>query len=534
MGGLGLFLLGMVILTSGLKEFAGDTIRRMIAKFTRSIPTGIATGAVVTAVLQSSSATTVTAVGFASAGLLTLSESLGIVFGANLGTTITGWVVAVFGFKLKLGQIAFPIILTGTLLNLFARKRVAAAGFALAGFGLIFVGIDNMQSGMAELTDTVTPDSFPADTWLGRFLLVFIGVGITLVTQSSSAGVAMAITAVHTGTISLAQGAAMVIGFGIGTTVTAVIATLGGSVSARRTAFAHVFFNTTTAAIAYFLVPLYVWSWNQYLNQGDRFSPEIGLVLFHSLFNVLGILILAPFTSQIVRFLYWLIPEAVNNQTERLEEALIQNPNVAIEASRSTLTDVFQDVLHLLYRLFSFEFDRDRITERLEKPHETLEVTADYLRRVNVSESDQQTLQSYQEVVLALDHIQRLTRRFKEIKRLDVAHEDKELKKIAERLTSLISETETALKDRSTLLDEQPLQTFWQELDENQKTTRRKFTESGSKDGSDFEVVLGQLDAYRWLFRISYHLWRVVHHLQNARLNEQNDEQAEPLKEIDI
>ena len=143
-GGLGLFLLGMVILTSGLKELAGDTIRRMIAKFTKNLPSGIATGAIVTGILQSSSATTVTAVGFASAGLLSLSQSLGIVFGANLGTTVTGWIVAVFGFKLKLGQVAFPLILVGTLMHLFARKRIAAAGLALAGFGLIFVGIDSL------------------------------------------------------------------------------------------------------------------------------------------------------------------------------------------------------------------------------------------------------------------------------------------------------------------------------------------------------------------------------------------------------
>ncbi|MEQ9065508.1 MAG: Na/Pi symporter, partial [Gimesia chilikensis] len=213
LGGLGLFLLGMVILTNGLKELAGDTIRRLIAKFTKNMPSGIATGAIVTAVLQSSSATTVTAVGFASAGLLSLSQSLGIIFGANLGTTMTGWIVAVFGFKLKLGQIAFPLILVGTQMYMFARKRVGMIGFALAGFGLIFVGIDNMQAGMSGLADTVTPKSFPTDDWLGRILLILIGMGVSMVTQSSSAGMAMAITAVHTGTISLTQGVAMVVGF---------------------------------------------------------------------------------------------------------------------------------------------------------------------------------------------------------------------------------------------------------------------------------------------------------------------------------
>lgn len=518
LGGLGLFLLGMVILTSGLKELAGDTIRRMIAKFTKNLPSGIATGAVVTGILQSSSATTVTAVGFASAGLLSLSQSLGIVFGANLGTTVTGWIVAVFGFKLKLGQVAFPVILVGTLMHLFARKRIAAAGLALAGFGLIFVGIDSLQAGMAGLTDTVTPKSFPADTWLGRIFLVFIGIGITLVTQSSSAGVAMAITAVHTGTISLAQGVAMVIGFDVGTTVTALMATLGGSVSAKRTAFAHVFFNVTTACVAYFLVPAYMWFWQNYLDQGDRFAPEIGLVMFHSLFNIVGILMLVPFSKQIIRFICWLAPEDVKDHTERLEESFIQTPNVAIEAARSTLSEVFLDVLHLFHGLFAGDADRADIPTVMEESHEALTVTEDYLRRINISKSDPETLRCYQEVVLALDHIRRLTRRFKEIERLDVAGDVKDLQQIVQRLTGLFRDTESAFRDRQNLMDEQPLETFARELDQNQESIRRRFTDAASRSGEDFEYVLNQLDAYRWLYRISYHLWRGVHHLQSARM----------------
>lgn len=517
-GGLGLFLLGMVILTSGLKELAGDTIRRMIAKFTKNLPSGIATGAIVTGILQSSSATTVTAVGFASAGLLSLSQSLGIVFGANLGTTVTGWIVAVFGFKLKLGQIAFPLILVGTLMHLFARRRIAAAGLALAGFGLIFVGIDSLQAGMAGLTDTVTPKSFPSNNWLGRIFLVFIGIGITLVTQSSSAGVAMAITAVHTGTISLAQGVAMVIGFDVGTTVTALMATLGGSVSAKRTAYAHVFFNVSTACVAYFLVPCYMWFWQDYLDLGGRFPAEIGLVTFHSLFNIVGILMLVPFSRRIIRFICWLAPEDVNDHTERLEETFIQTPNVAIEAARSTLSEVFLDVLHLFHGLFADDADRAEIPTVMEESHEALTITEDYLRRINLSKADPETLRCYQEVVLALDHIRRLTRRFKEIERLDTAGDVKDLRQIVQRLTGLFRDTESAFRDQQKLMDEQPLETCARELDQNQESIRRRFTDAASRSGDDFEYVLNQLDSYRWLYRISYHLWRVVHHLQSARM----------------
>ena len=517
-GGLGLFLLGMVVMTGGLNELAGGSIRRMIARFTTSLPSGIATGAVVTAILQSSSATTVTAVGFAGAGLLTLSQSLGIIFGANLGTTITGWVVAVFGFQFKLGLLAYPLILFGVVLNLFARKRIAAAGLAIAGFGLIFIGIDSLQEGMAGLANGLNPQSFPQDTWLGRLLLILIGVGVTLLTQSSSAGVAMALTAVHLGTISLSQAGALVIGFSVGTTFTAVLASLGGSVAARRTGFAHVFYNLATAVMAYFLLPVYIWGWDHYLNRGKDQSPEIALVAFHSLFHLLGLMLIVPFTGQFARMIIRLIPDAVDNQTERLEESLIQSPNVAIEASRSTLVDVYQRVLSLLHNLLTSEMDQEQIAVELDKHHATLETTSDYLRRINISESDTETLRCYQEVVLALDHIQRLMRRCQEKERLEATREVEQLNEITDQLTVLVAETETALQDRAVVLNEEPLEKFSQELDKNQKTARRQFTESVTRTGADFDTLLGQLDAYRWLSRISYHLWRVVHHLQQARI----------------
>ena len=517
-GGLGLFLLGMVIMTRGLKELAGDSIRRMLARFTNSLVSGITTGAVVTAILQSSSATTVTAVGFAGAGLLTLSQSLGIVLGANLGTTITGWIVALFGFQFKLGQLAFPLILVGVLLNLFGKIRIASVGFALAGFGLIFIGIDSLQGGMSGLANIVSPESFPPDTWLGRLLLVFIGVGITLVTQSSSAGVAMALTAVNTGTISLAQAAAMVIGFDVGTTFTALLATAGGSVAARRTGLAHVFYNIVTAIVAFFLLPVYIWSWNLYWNPGGNASPEIALVAFHSLFNLLGILVLVPFINQFSRMITAMIPEAVNNQTERLEKSLIQNPNVAIEASRSTLADVFQNILQLMHLMFNSEIGREQIEEKLQQDQDTLSTAAQYLGRINVSESDSETLRCYQEVVLALDHIQRLARRCKETEHLDVTFKMEPLKEIGEQLNCLLKKTEASLCDRSTTLDEQPLEAFWLQLDEDQKSTRREFAVAATKTDSGFDRLLRQLDSYRWLIRISFHLWRVVHHLQSARM----------------
>ena len=185
-GGLGLFLLGMLILTEGLNALAGNQLRRWLARYTKTPVSAAATGALTTAVIQSSSATTVTAVGIVGAGFLTFSQALGIIFGANIGTTITGWLVAIGGFKLDLGYIVLTLVLLGTMMRLFGGGRWPQIGWALAGFSLLFVGIETMQQGMEPLKGLVTPEDFPDDTLFGRFTLVLLGVAITLVTQSSS------------------------------------------------------------------------------------------------------------------------------------------------------------------------------------------------------------------------------------------------------------------------------------------------------------------------------------------------------------
>ncbi|MEY8841056.1 Na/Pi cotransporter family protein, partial [Cribrihabitans sp. XS_ASV171] len=212
LGGVGLFLIGMHMLSGGLRALAGDRLRALLARFTRTPLSGAATGAAVTALIQSSSATTVTAIGFVSAGLLTFSHALGIIFGANIGTTVTGWLVAILGFKLDLGQTVLPLVLVGALLQLLGRGDWARSGQALAGFSLLFIGIDAMKDGLEAFEGIVTPQDFPEDTVLGRLQLVGIGVLITLVTQSSSAGVATALAALGAGAISFPQAAALVIG----------------------------------------------------------------------------------------------------------------------------------------------------------------------------------------------------------------------------------------------------------------------------------------------------------------------------------
>jgi len=296
LGGLGLFLLGIIIMTDGLGNLAGKTMRSALMRFTHSPVSGALTGIITTIVLRSSSATTVAAVGFVGAGLISFSESLGIIFGANIGTTFTGWIVVLLGFKLQLGNIMMFFVFLGALLRLFAKNRLATFGYVLAGFSIIFVGIAMMQDGMGSFANFINPDMLPQDTWTGRLKLVAMGIIFTVITQSSSAGVAVALSALFAGAINFEQAAALVIGMDVGTTITATLATIGQSIEARRTGFSHVIYNIMTAIGAFFLITPFTMAIESFFPDIISSNAEISLVAFHTTFNFIGLVFILPFT----------------------------------------------------------------------------------------------------------------------------------------------------------------------------------------------------------------------------------------------
>lgn len=346
LGGFGLFLFGMGIMTSGLKKLAGDRLHQWLAKTTRTPLSGAVTGTIVTAIIQSSSATTVATVGFVGAGLMTFPQALGVVFGANIGTTITGWIVALVGFKLKLGMAALPLIFVAALLYLAKKRRVArGAGKALAGFALIFLGIEFLQSGLTGAQHLVDLSKIDAGGVGGRFMLLAAGVLLTLITQSSSAAVAASVTALHTGMIDLPQAAAFIIGADVGTTATAALATIGGNTGSRRTGFAHVIYNLITAVGAFLLLPLYLLLWHRCNPSMVDSSPEVVAVAFHSTFNLLGVLVALPFTYQFAHFIERLFPERELPLVAALDKKLLSDSKAASIALETTVRAITTEIL---------------------------------------------------------------------------------------------------------------------------------------------------------------------------------------------
>lgn len=256
-GGIGLFIMGMVLLADGIKSFAGDALRNALVRFTGRPVKAFASGALITSIVQSSSATTVAVIGFVSAGLLTFPQAVGVVLGASLGTTSTGWIVSIFGLKVSISFYALPLVSIGAFMKLLAHGRWKSFGFALAGFGLIFIGIETLQDGMRGLSGVFNLAELPSTGVYRHLLTILIGLAMTAIMQSSSAAMATTLTALHTNAINFEQAAYLVIGSSIGTTSTGVMATIGASVSTKRTALAHILFNISTGIIAVILLPIF-------------------------------------------------------------------------------------------------------------------------------------------------------------------------------------------------------------------------------------------------------------------------------------
>lgn len=509
LGGIGLFLLGKTVMTQGLESLARRTMRRALTRFTRSPRSGALTGAAVTAVVQSSSATTVAAVGFVGAGLLTFSQALGIIFGANVGTTVTGWIVMILGFKLQIGAAAMPLIFAGTLLHLFGKRRACHIGWAVAGFGLIFVGIDFLAAGMEPLRDVVSTEDFPADDWAGRLQLVGIGIVVTIITQSSSAGVVLVLAALGSETIVFSQAAALVIGMDVGTTFSALLATIGGNASTRRTGFAHVVFNFFTAAGALLLLDPFTWALDRWLPGGPSADPQLAVVLFHTTLNVLGTAAILPLARPFASLMIRIVPERAPKLTSRLEPRLLTDPDAAVLAAHVTVREITRQLLRLL---------RSRLRrpgsgtpERSEAIRRAIEETHAYVWKIGGTAAPHHA--RVVDLLHVLDHLERLATRVRQIETEGTVLDDPRLDRLSRCLHRAAGQGSLAITrgtpgDAAVQFDR-----LRQLLREQRRSLRRRTFDAASRHTISADDAMASLDAIRWLHRVSYHLWRIFAHL---------------------
>jgi phosphate:Na+ symporter len=319
-GSLGLFLFGIKLLSEGLQKSAGDKMKAILKLMTKNRLVSIITGILITIIIQSSSATTVMVVSFVNAGLMGLTQAIGVILGANIGTTFTGWMVALLGFKMDITILALVSIAFAAPMMFSKKSKTRDAADVLLGFGILFLGLNFMSHSMPDITGNVDAlaflSTFNSDTLWMNLLCILLGTLVTIIVQSSSAAMAMTLTMAYNGWLGVTAAAALILGSNIGTTITAYLASIGTSTTAKRAAWAHIIFNVVGSVIALvFFHPLlefvnWITPGNIYKLSGTALSTQLPLFLamFHSVFNVINTVLFFPFVRQYAAFIKRLVP----------------------------------------------------------------------------------------------------------------------------------------------------------------------------------------------------------------------------------
>ncbi len=399
LGALGFFIFGMKVMSEGIQKVAGSKMRDILSSMTSNRFKGVFTGFLITGLVQSSSATTVLVVSFVNAGLLSLVESIGVIMGANIGTTITAWLISIVGFKIKISAYALPIIAIGFPLMFFNKEKTKFWGEVLVGFALLFMGLQYLKDSVPDLEANPQILEFLSHyTDLGiisTIIFVAIGTIITIIVQSSSAAMALTLVMANNGWIPFELAAAMVLGENIGTTITANLAALVANVHAKRAAFAHFIFNVFGVIWIILLInPVLSWI-ASYMESSGMTSPFIaaasiplGLSIFHSAFNVTNTFLLVGFSNRIARLVTKLIKSKGDEEfrLEYISTTLMNTAELSVEEARKEtirfgamtqkMSDSFRKLLNSdklkkqkkhLEKIRNYEIMTDRLEEEISK-----------------------------------------------------------------------------------------------------------------------------------------------------------------------
>lgn len=365
--GISIFLFGMMSLQQGFKTFTGGVLEKVLRAVTDSLIKRLCFGIVTTTMMQSSSLLSVLVISFISAGLLDLAAGIGIIFGANLGTTTGAWLVAGFGLKVKIATYAMPILVFGVLFMIQKGKNLQGLGYILTGIGFLFLGIHYMKEGFDTFKDSIVLSDFAMEGFYGLLVFTLLGVITTVIIQSSGAAMVLIITALAAGQISYENSLALAIGTNIGTTMTAVLGSLSANIKGKRLAGAHLIFNVLTSVIAIIFIDQFVWSVDraaQLMNiASDNYTLK--LATFHTLFNVVGIVIMLPVVNPLARFLERLLVDKAGavDKPNFLMGSALEYPGTAVEAIRQETEHLYDNVVHIILKTMGLH-SRDVFTDQ--------------------------------------------------------------------------------------------------------------------------------------------------------------------------
>ena len=381
--GVAIFLFGMVYLEQGFKVFTGGLLESLLKKTTDRIWKSFSFGLISTAFLQSSSLVSVIVISFLSAGLIGLTAGVGIIFGANLGSTAGAWLVALFGLKVKLSAYAMPMLVIGLILKTQTHKNLNGLGFILLGVGFLLLGIHYMKEGFEAFQSSINLAEYAVEGLAGLLIYTTVGMLATVVMQSTNAVMVLTFSALAMGQLTYDNALALAIGSNIGTTVTAILGALSANAEGKRLAVAHLAFNIVTATIAILLLEPLILAVDQVAGWFSVASDNytIKLAIFHSLFNVIGILALLPFLKLLVKWLESLFTGSVSHQPFNLsgdkslpvERAIHLNPvtlsypDTALRAITKECAHLYRNTLELICYGIYLPGDKLRKTDNIEE-----------------------------------------------------------------------------------------------------------------------------------------------------------------------
>jgi len=336
--GIAIFLFGMLSLEEGFKTFTAGGLEKLLRASTNKLWKSMTFGVLTTSIMQSSSLVSVITISFLSAGLLGLTSGIGIIFGANLGTTTGAWLVAGFGLKVNLSAYAMPMLVFGVILILQRAKSLKGAGYVLTGLGFLFLGIHYMKEGFDSIGQTIDLAQYTMSGYPGVLAFAGIGIAATVIMQSSHATLILILAALASQQVSYENALAVAIGSNVGTTITAIIGSLGSGTDGKRLAVAHLVFNLVTGLIAiggiYQLMAIVAWLSGYVGIASDNYTLQ--LALFHTIFNVLGIVVMLPLMQRLVRFLEkTIVADEIQIERPRYLHSGLRNiRDAAVEAVR--------------------------------------------------------------------------------------------------------------------------------------------------------------------------------------------------------
>jgi phosphate:Na+ symporter len=513
LGGLGLFLLGLVLLSDGLKAVAGVALRAALARFTDRPWRALVTGTLLTTLVQSSTATTVMTIGFVNAGLMTFGQAVGVIFGANIGSTSTGWIVSVIGLKVSLGAAALPVVGVGALLRIVLRGRGASLGLALAGFGLMFLGLDTLQVGMKGLSGALDPTSLPSGATLdGRAMLVLFGMIMVLILQSSGATVAATITALHLGTIDLTQATSLVIGQNVGTTATALIAAIGGPAAVKRTAAAHFLFNAITAVIVFCALDPFLAAVQAMVGWWGAADDATVLAAFHTSFSILGVLLLFPVIHRFAGLIERLLPERGPALGRHLGRGVAGEPTLALEATRRTLAEIAAHLVTVARRRLGGDTAGD-VEADLDAARRAFDETRRFIVRIGANEETAAEHAVHVSVLQALDHLERLGRVCAEPTSAAALGRDGVLAAMVKRLETALTAAIGPLEEGSAAAAVAALEPASLENADARRGLEPALLGRTAAGRLSPDQAMETLEGTRWVDRLGFHAWQATRSL---------------------